>query len=274
MAIPQIRASEVIDIQNIHEYMQSVGKFDTSDFVNCKMPFDSMFLEYSLLASQVGMLAQNIEPQPVIEAIRNYDVCGLSGIVANWYPFMSISLDEAFNRTRSIIGLHIFSSSRGIPMFNGGVAHFFLDSENRFIGFFNDSLNQNFDTKVVLRIASVAMLAISFMNCKNVTRTDVTCSEGPSDKWLRRQKLPKLRYHVLNINPMKEVLRTEGGIEKNGPAKALHICRGHFATYTEDKPLFGRSVGTFWIPQHVRGKAENGMVIKDYKVNAPAGNTQ
>lgn len=111
-----------------------------------------------------------------------------------------------------------------------------------------------------------AALAISFMNCKNVVRRDVTDEEGPSAKWLRRQKAPEIRYHVLDINPMKEVLRTEGDIESNGLKKALHICRGHFVTYTEERPLFGKVTGTFWKPSHVRGSVEHGIVDKDYRV--------
>lgn len=113
-------------------------------------------------------------------------------------------------------------------------------------------------------------LTLSFMHCKNVVKRDATNFEGPSLKWIRRQKAPTIRYHILDINPMKEVLRTEGGIEHNGLKKAMHICRGHFVTYTEEKPLFGRIVGTFWKSAHVRGSAEHGIVNKDYRVKANA----
>lgn len=68
---------------------------------------------------------------------------------------------------------------------------------------------------------------------------------------------------------MKAVLRTEGGIEQNGLKKALHICRGHFATYTDEKPLFGHFTGTVWKPSHVRGNVTEGIVSKDYRVHAP-----
>lgn len=112
----------------------------------------------------------------------------------------------------------------------------------------------------------VSVMAIMFMHCRNVVRRDVTETEGPSAKWLRRQKAPEIRYHVLDINPMKEVLRTEGGIEHNGLKKAMHICRGHFVRYSEERPLFGKHSGTFWKPAHVRGSAEHGIVDKDYEL--------
>jgi len=113
-----------------------------------------------------------------------------------------------------------------------------------------------------------AVLAISLINCKNVAQRDSTNIEGPSEKWLRRKKAPVIRYHTLDIQPMREVLKTEGRISENGLHKAMHLCRGHFAHYSEDKPLFGKYAGTFWKPQHVRGKAENGIVLKDYSVAA------
>jgi hypothetical protein len=108
-------------------------------------------------------------------------------------------------------------------------------------------------------------MGLSFCHCKNVTRTEYTAEEH--HQWHRQTKVPRLKYYVLNIDPMRETLRREGRSEEVGLGKALHICRGHFATYTPEHPLFGKYVGTFWRPDHVRGKAENGIVDKDYSVN-------
>lgn len=114
----------------------------------------------------------------------------------------------------------------------------------------------------------IGLMAISFMHCKNVIRHDVTENEGPPQKWLRRTKSPEVRYHVLQIDPMKDVLRREGGIEHNGLEKALHICRGHFAFYTDDKPLFGRGGAcAVFRPDHVRGNRKHGIVLKDYAIS-------
>jgi hypothetical protein len=115
-------------------------------------------------------------------------------------------------------------------------------------------------------------MATSFMHCKNVRMVD---NEGrhPSRQARReaeRKNLPRpSRFYTLEIEPMKKVLATEGGIQHNGLKKALHICRGHFSTYSEDKPLFGKYAGRFWIPAHVRGSSDVGIVGKDYRVNAP-----
>jgi len=112
------------------------------------------------------------------------------------------------------------------------------------------------------------MMAISFMHCRNVT----VVKEGPppalSRKHERRTGRPLLRYHVLKIDHMKRVLEREGHASTDGLKKALHICRGHFATYgTEGKGLlFGKHAGRYWIPMHTRGNPELGVINKDYEV--------
>jgi hypothetical protein len=112
-----------------------------------------------------------------------------------------------------------------------------------------------------------ALLAVSFMNCKNVTLEAHDPDPLVNRERRRNGHKPFLRYHTINIEPMKAVLRTEGNIESEGLRRALHICRGHFATYTADKPLFGRTVGTVWRPSHVRGHASEGVVVSDYNVD-------
>lgn len=115
-----------------------------------------------------------------------------------------------------------------------------------------------------------AFLAVSFMHCKNVVLADERLPRHERRR-AERAGRPATIYKTLDIRPMQQVLRTEGDIEHTGLKRALHICRGHFATYSPDKPLFGRVTGTFWKPMHVRGSAKEGVVIKDYAVHKPVG---
>ncbi len=98
-----------------------------------------------------------------------------------------------------------------------------------------------------------AFLALSFLHCKNVEVQCPTLPEKLNRKHHKRYGLPLTRYHVLNINPMRTVLSREGQVQRVGLQRALHICRGHFADYTEGAGLFGRHHGVFWVPQHLRG---------------------
>lgn len=113
------------------------------------------------------------------------------------------------------------------------------------------------------------LLSYTFMHCKNVPVLEVSPPEKLSRKSLKRYGIPLTKYRTIEIDGMKEVLRTEGRIQEVGLSKALHLCRGHFKTYTPEKPRFGRDTGSFWVSPHVRGSKDRGEVIKDYAVKAP-----
>ncbi len=109
--------------------------------------------------------------------------------------------------------------------------------------------------------------AISLMHCKNVSIIDKPVPEKVQKARERRGKEPKVIYKTLVIEPMKRILRTEGQSQKLGLQRAMHICRGHFKDYGA-KGLFGQAShkGIYWWESHVRGTAEAGEVVKDYKV--------
>lgn len=109
-------------------------------------------------------------------------------------------------------------------------------------------------------------LAISLMHCKNVELVRKPQNPKLAKAYRRRHKEPLLTYHVLDIEPMKQVLRDEGDSEHSGLRHALHICRGHFKDYRE-RGLFGKHKGLFWWESHLRGSAEVGTRVKDYRVS-------
>jgi hypothetical protein len=114
------------------------------------------------------------------------------------------------------------------------------------------------------------LLALSFMHCKNVTKEEVDPNKGLPRRvirhWEKKGKPLLDKHYVLNIEPMKNVLKKEGDSAKVGIQQALHICRGHFKNYTEGKGLFGKYHGLFWWEDHVKGNQESGEVNKVYNV--------
>jgi hypothetical protein len=111
------------------------------------------------------------------------------------------------------------------------------------------------------------LLALSFLHCKNVRRVEGKITPEWSRAYKRKHGRDLVQFKTLEIEPIKQVLRNAGAESREtGLKKALHICRGHFATYTEDRPLFGKRVGTFWIPQHIRGRSSEGVIVKDYQI--------
>lgn len=112
--------------------------------------------------------------------------------------------------------------------------------------------------------------AVGLMHCKNVSIED-RLPTRQQRRQAERKGEPLLRYRELVIDPNRQQSTTGGSEKPAGPSsKSLHIARGHFATYTEDKPLFGKYTGMFWRPAHVRGNADVGAVFKDYRVKETA----
>ena len=267
-----IAKSTIVKATNVAEYFFSQDKktFDSSDFPNVAPPFMDVFIEWEVTPGMSWIFDSESE-QP----------CTQCGTLLQWRPIIGISskdsvkfgeiFGEKIDAAKWILCARNFLSLGGSAASDCVPIYILVDHRGTPIKGKSYLIRKTTDDDNTIqhawRVAVVSLLSVSFMHCKNVIRTD---AEGPPDKWLRRQKQPKLRYHVLQIDPMKEVLRREGGSETNGLKKALHICRGHFATYTDEKPLFGRSTGTFWKPAHVRGSSKEGVVVKDYAVNAPS----
>lgn len=107
-------------------------------------------------------------------------------------------------------------------------------------------------------------VALSLINCKNVsTAATGKLSIGRSGRQKRNGASPKsVQYHTIVL--------PGGGTESDGKgghrATALHRVRGHFKTFTAERPLLGQHVGTYWWGWQVRGDANNGIVISDYQL--------
>lgn len=112
------------------------------------------------------------------------------------------------------------------------------------------------------------MYGLAFINCKNVKRVAVEPPPKLAKKHARKHGITLHRYHTLDIGPSVTGTLRDGAraLTESGRQHSLHVVRGHFKTYTEEKPLLGKAVGTFWFPSHARGAADVGIVDKDYNV--------
>ncbi len=113
------------------------------------------------------------------------------------------------------------------------------------------------------------LFAMALSNCKNVSFAD---ERVRSNRVVRKATG---QHHVtiktLAIDPMRGAAKGVSLVGQDSPTRALHICRGHFKTYTPERPLLGRAAGTYWWHETARGSASAGLVLKDYAVKAPAG---
>jgi len=265
--------AEVVRVQNVADYIYSLEQeyFNvTSDFPNLAPPFPVFWMEFSI-------------PDKLYDGERFRDV--------EWHDtrfgflFMSQEIGEDnLYWDIDIVGfikpggkaredgrgeaIEVFHWDVGIDK-NGGVAKDFS---------FRAPHKANLTTEERLEIEVQAegwaynmlcpcLLAISFLHCKNVH----IISHSPRVAGRRpRRYEPKIRFHTLQIEPMKKILRDEGGSEKTGIKHALHICRGHFKDFTKGKGLFGRYKEIYWWDSQVRGSGIKGAVLKDYSVDKPA----
>lgn len=172
-----------------------------------------------------------------------------------------VSLDPAHDQSYITKLMHRFWWLLGVPRASSAAAHaidLLMSDPESFL-----RKNQVGGTFV----AALLLFICRFANCKNVATIDKPEPDPVPPKW-RKDGHPRYTSKVLMIGPgygssaRNATLPTGDGETK----RALHICRGHFATYTEDKPLFGKYAGTFWVPQHMRGHRKNGVASKTYKV--------
>lgn len=120
-------------------------------------------------------------------------------------------------------------------------------------------------------LCALGVAGLTFMNCRNVVLRDPV---APKQKkaFERRHGCKPARYYTLDIAPLRKAVGPEMAVGSGiSLARALHLCRGHFKDFSAEKPLFGKLTGRYWWSPQVRGKAEAGVVVKDYNVLAPAG---
>jgi hypothetical protein len=118
-------------------------------------------------------------------------------------------------------------------------------------------------------MCGIPEFVFNLLSCKNITiaKQPAPGSERDRKRARLRGEYAPFEYYVLEINPLSAKSRNDTNeSDTTGIKHRMHLCRGHFSTYTEEKPLFGKYVGRYWIPSHVRGSAELGLIDKDYRV--------
>ncbi|WP_143711742.1 hypothetical protein [Paenarthrobacter aurescens] len=98
--------------------------------------------------------------------------------------------------------------------------------------------------------------ALALMNCRNVT--------------LRERGTGKLKTSAQTGDAFHEVIidgNTRGSVGPGGEPEGAgrrHLARGHFKTFSEDAPLLGKHVGTYWWGWQLRGQEGSGVIEKTY----------
>jgi hypothetical protein len=118
------------------------------------------------------------------------------------------------------------------------------------------------------RHGCISLMALQFLNCKNVEVLDNPPSRQVRRACERSGAKPPVTYKTLIIHPLNQkraTVKNPDGSAMHGVS--LHIVRGHFRDYRQGAGL-GRNHahGLFWCSPHLRGQEEHGRVEKDYEV--------
>jgi len=226
----EIRKSVIcLDITNVDDYMSQFNKeWTIKDFPNIRFPWEYLWAEYKF--NYCG-----------IECKKNIKNVGIFG-----------GHDNHLN----IMGLAVFiEKDNGNISLWGGLNLYLINNEWEFQTFSKfPHLDEDTVSQALFECVSTLFLAISFCHCKNISLISDPVPIKLNKSRIKKGKLPFFRFNKIVIDPMKEILKREGQAEQTGLKRALHICRGHFATYTAEAPLFGKVTGTVWKPMHLRGE--------------------
>jgi hypothetical protein len=243
---------------------------DMSDVVaTMAPPFNKFFIEFQGVPNQLdlhawGTLVETIDDPAKIQCFEGDD--GKPRWLLTFTTFMERQKGKPFGPvSHNVAGLAEdgtwFRHADGKTWWGGRLTQFEKEPP--------DDVTQEWGDNTA-QMLFPALLTLSFLHCKNVTIENITPPTKVSRAYHKKHGRNLLRYHVLDIKPMRKVLDRFRTGRSDELRHALHICRGHFKTFTADAPLLGRATGTFWWAAQVRGSKTDGVVLKDYRVEAPS----
>ena len=252
-----------IDITNIAVFLDGYKSDKHKDGVNIQEHFNNCY-PFQLIPFDKCLIRSSNTYIPSVSEFISLTTCSKTSD-NNYSIVHNIGI---FKRRKIFSGL--FYSYKVSPLgeiFHDSITINYYDSEGYSIT--NPDLFDDLTATTVLFVRSL-VFSISLMNCKNIEYvTEPKAALKLLHNRKKHKKNPRIIYKILNIKPITNKLHYEGDINANGINKAMHLGRGHFRSYGEEKPLFGRIVGRFWTPMHVRGNKDQGQVFKDYKISTP-----
>lgn len=248
----------VILIDNVADYMYTASDQEhwdlVRDFPNLAPPFPAFWTEHRMPSvihskecgdtdtrhlvphGRVGALIRGLDPKDV----KGEDIPAN----AKWILWCELFIDYGV-RDRAIEGPH-------------GSTFLCIDEKGVLIGHptMQSYADPGFEEvmRSLMTWFNATFLAMSFLHCKNVVIQENEVPKPLAKKYRERHAgVQPTKYKTLIIEPLKQILRTQGRSSEVGLAKAMHICRGHFRDYREGRGLFGKYKQLVWSPMTIRG---------------------
>ncbi len=109
----------------------------------------------------------------------------------------------------------------------------------------------------------IVNLFLMLLSCKNIVSESVRRPAKLQKKRLKKGKSPLFSYKVLKVLLPGNSRASRPGTG-TGNTQRMHLCRGHFKSFTEEKPLFGSHTGRYWWQPQMRGDLTKGEISKEY----------
>lgn len=307
--IENVLSSVVFDIQSVADLMiggDGIKGWWDSCF---SPPFERMVLEYggsgfteqtSIFAHCRDVHADFDSPKERMMAVMHWwsSVANGSQSQTGQTPLPKL------NDTRWLVTLFMFVRGDGYRTFRAPIARacFALDVDGRPQGDANgdgyaidtwiselivrhiyrtdsrEASDEHGDHEFAIQVIQADMIqpflaTMALLNTKNITTREVLPTRQQRREAERKNMIPPATYRVLTVRVPGQDRTSSNDRNANDLSTApLHIVRGHMSRYGPDYGkgrLFGKYDGQFWIPAHVRGTAEAGVILKDYRVEAP-----
>ena len=116
---------------------------------------------------------------------------------------------------------------------------------------------------IVGQAAYAVNISLLLLSCRNIELRETAAPEKLNRKRKRSGRQPVFSFYTLRLVP---VTRRQKSIPAHLWHNRIHLYRGHFKSYSPEKPLFGKLAGRYWWQWSVRGNKELGAVDKDYNM--------
>jgi hypothetical protein len=291
-----IKNSVIFNVDEIAKYYWQSEKVDWNimkgDFPNIAPPYEDFLMQYMIPKGKIiaeegeinvedeehyafRFVARKLEPDETY-TVEDKTIVPEVKWLLGFQLYVYLPTYDAVKRDDTRFTIGIDETGRAIPIWGDVTQPMLIDISNEHKELFYDVEYRRKWVDTIFALLHPCLLAISFLHTKNtVIVSSQTLRKNMSHSQKRREGKrrggePYYDYHVLDIRPLREILRSEGVEHNSGIAKAAHLRRGHFRDYTEGRGLFGKIHSLLWFDStFVKG---TGKVDKEYNIKPPEEN--
>lgn len=222
------------------------------------IPFDTFFLEIGAKTNLVNMTMQKdvYTQYGVYVNYLKHDVPEHNGIIC-----LTVVLADIHGRPYATsLQAATYQKDKTIRLLPA-----VIDAFNRILNENEIKPHQVAASPYLMIAADTFIEAMTWLAAKNIKLTPNNWS-NKDIKWSKKHFINPIEKHytLTVVLPSKTSESKASG--QNNREMPLHLVRGHLRRYTEERPLFGHLVGTYYIPSHARGNKEIGTITKDYQI--------